>query len=513
MKAFFSKFYTEIIGFCILIVALPYYLNVNFMQNDDWAYYQNIQNFLSGNFYLIPKTAPTFYSIGFLATIWSVIFGIKSLPILTLLISVFNFYIFTKILEIKFQFTKYSNIAISLLLLTNFLHSYSSIGFMTENYLIFFLLLSILFFEKFIKTDEIKNLHLSNLFSILTFFVKQSGLIFICATAVYFLIKKDFKKLKIQIAYISSISLFYFLIFPKTSEMVKKNFVLDNLSRPDYMYSLIYGILIYLAFFTLPLIWSFITKYTIENRYNYKKIILVLIFVVMTYLYSNNSFKPENLALQEFPYFENVIERTGFLPRTLTGTKYQFKYNFVYFQYSDLISKISVATIFIILIFNFKKIVNVYSISIFGFMFLMIFAYTFYDRYILYALPMAILLLAGFYTERFYSKFLLGIFLIYQIYFSYFLVRDFIETHNFVWSKSKEISRIVDPIKLYSSVAWTNTYGRDKIDPSHIFTYDSFKKNPDLTENYNLIEVFKVEFKGNLFIEPAIYLYERKIRN
>jgi hypothetical protein len=480
------------------------------MQNDDWAYYQNIQNFLSGNFYLIPKTAPTFYSIGVLATIWSVIFGIKSLPILTLIISISNFYIFAKILEIKFQFSKYSNIAISLLLLTNFLHSYSSIGFMTENYLVFFLLLSILFFEKFQKTDAIKNLHLSNLFSVLTFFVKQSGLIFICATAIYFLIKKDFQKLKIQIAYISSISLFYFLVFPKTSEMVKKNFVFDNLSRPDYIYSLIYAILIYLAFFTLPLIWSFITRYTIENRYNYKKIILVLIFVIMTYIYANNSFKPENLAWQEFPYFENVIERTGFLPRTLTGTKYQFKYNFVYYQYSDLISKISVAAIFIILLFNFKKIVNVYSISIFGFMFLMLFAYPFFDRYILYVLPMAILLLAGFYNDKFYAKFLLGIFVVYQFYFSYFLVRDFVETHNFVWSRSEKISIEHNPFDMKSSGAWTNTYGRNRVNPKYIFTYDSLKKNPGMTENYNLIEVYNVDFKGNLFIEPTVYLYERK---
>ena len=510
MKAFISKFYIEVTVFCILLITLPYYLNVNFMQNDDWAYYQNIQNFLSGNFYLIPKTAPTFYSIGFLATIWSLIFGIKFLPILTLLISLSNFYIFAKILEIKFQFSKYSNIAISLLLLTNFLHSYSSIGFMTENYLVFFLLLSILFFEKFQKTDAIKDLHLSNLFSVLTFFVKQSGLIFICATAVYFLIKKDFQRLKIQIAYIFSISIFYYLIFPKTSEMVKKNFVLDNLSRPDYMYSLIYGILIYLAFFVLPLIWSFISEFATENRTNYKKLILVTVLVFTIYFYFINSFKPENLAKPEFPYFENVFERTGFLPRTLDGTKYQFKYNFVYYQYSDLISKISVASIFIILLFNFKKIVNVYSISIFGFMILMLFAYPFFDRYILYILPMAILLLAGFYNDKFYSKFLLGIFLIYQLYFSYFMVRDFIETHNFVWSRSERISIEHNPFDMKSSGAWTNTYGRNKINPKYIFSYDSLKKNSDMTENYNLIEVYKVEFNGNLFIEPAIYLYERK---
>ena len=103
MKAIFLRYYSEIISVLLLLITIPFYVNVNFMQNDDWAYYQNIQNFLSGNFYLIPKTAPTFYTIGILATLWSSIFGVTFLPFLTLLISVGNFYIFTKILEMKFN--------------------------------------------------------------------------------------------------------------------------------------------------------------------------------------------------------------------------------------------------------------------------------------------------------------------------------------------------------------------------------------------------------------------------
>lgn len=510
MKALFSRYYSEITSVLLLLIAIPFYSNVTFMQNDDWAYYQNIQNFLSGNFYLIPKTAPTFYTIGILATIWSSIFGITSLPLLTIIISVGNFYIFTKILEMKFKLSKFSNIFISLILLTNFLHSYSSIGFMTESYLVFFLLLSILYFEKLQKSQNLRNLHLSNLFSVLTFFVKQSGLIFIFATAVYFFIKKDFQKLKIQIIYLASIILFYFLIFPKTSEMVKKNFVLDNLSRPDYMFSLIYGILIYLAFFTLPLIWNFISDFTIENKNNSKKLILISVLVISAYFYFNNSFKPENLAWREFPYFENVFERTGFLPRTIAGTKYQFKFNFDYYSYSDLISKVSVALVLVLVVLNFKKVINVYAISIFGFMFLMLFAYPFFDRYIIYVLPFAILFLTDFYNDKLFGKILLGVFILYQTYFSYFLVRDFIQTHNFVWNKTQELSRLVGATEIYSVGAWTNTYGRNKIDPKYIFSYDSLKKNPYLNENYYLVETYKVEFIGNLFIDPAIYLYKRK---
>jgi hypothetical protein len=479
------------------------------MQNDDWAYYQNIQNFLSGNFFLIPKTAPTFYTIGILATIWSLILGITSLPLLTLAVSVANFYLFSKILETKFKLSWYSNICISLILFTNFIHAYSSIGFMTENYLIFFLLLSILFFEKFQISSKLINLHISNIFSVLTFFVKQSGLIFLCATTFYFLIKRDFKNLKIQFSYLLGTALFYFFVFPKTSEMVKKNFVLDNLTRPDYIYSLVYGILLYLALFTLPLIISFIISSALEFQSQCKKILLILFLVATTYFSANHFFKPENLAWQEFPYFENVFERTGFLPRTLTGTKYQFKYNFIYYKYSDLISKIAVAFVFVLLISKYKRLVNVYSISIFGFIFLMLFAYPFFDRYLLYALPLSLLFLTEFYKDRIYGKLLIGIFLVYQAYFSYFLVNDFINVHNFVWSKSTELAKNGSAYDMQSSGAWTNTFGRNRVDPTYIFSYDSLRVNPELGLKYQLIEVYKPDFFGNLFINPKVFLYKK----
>jgi hypothetical protein len=120
------------------------------------------------------------------------------------------------------------------------------------------------------------------------------------------------------------------------------------------------------------------------------------------------------------------------------------------------------------------------------------------------------LFLTDFYNDKLFGKILLGVFILYQTYFSYFLVRDFIQTHNFVWKKSQELSRLVGATEIYSVGAWTNTYGRNKIDPGYIFSYDSLKKNPDLKETYGLVETYKVEFIGNLFIDPAVYLYKRK---
>lgn len=507
-----TKYYKETVSIFIFLAALPLYLNVNFMQNDDWAYYQNIQNFLNWNFNLIPKTAPTFYSMGALATLWSVIFGIKLIPILTLVITIANFYLFILILESKFKFSKFTNICISSLLLTNFFHSYSSIGFMTENYLIFFLLLAILYFEKFETKRKIIYLHFSNIFGILTFLVKQPGIIFMTATALYFLLKKEYSKFKIQAIYLISLVLFYLFLFPKTSEMTKKNFLIDNFLEPNYIYSLVYGILIYLAFFTLPLIFSSLSSVISFRNFNLKKISIFIALFIVSYILTNKFFRPQFLAWAEFPYFQNIFERTGFLPRTLSGTKYQFKFNFLFFQYIDVLAKFAVSLSISLFALRYKKLLSVYSISIFGFIFLMLFVSPFFDRYILYAVPLSIILLCDYISDNLSTRLLIFAFVLFQAYFSYFMTSDFIKTHNYVWNKSKEIANgdANKAFDMLSSGAWTNTFGRNRVNPAYIFTYDSPQKNPELLQNYNLISSKRIEFFGNLFINSEIYLYKIK---
>jgi len=510
MKNSLKMFYLELTSVLIILMLIPVFSLVNFQQNDEWVYYKNILNILSGSFTLHEKTAPTFLTIGLMASFWSILFGIKAIPFLTLLISVANFYIFAKIIDLKFKFSKIMTIFVSGILFTNFLHSYSMIGFMTENYLIFFLLLSIYYFEKYEITSDKKFIHLSNLFSILTFFVKQTGIIFLTATACYYLIKKEYKKLKIQLIYLFSVVTVYLILFPKTSEMDKKGFNFDNLSEPFYIYSLIVGILLYLSFFTLPLIFISIKKFIFLNHKSLKILFLFLVSTILIFFLSYKFFKPEFLAWQEFPYFQNVIERTGFLPRTLNGTKYQFKYNFVYWKYSDLISKIALSVSLVFILFNFRKIMNVYLISIFGFLTLMVFVSPFFDRYILYALPLVVILFCYFIKDSIFSKITVVLFVLYQSYFSYFWSLDYIYSHNYVWNKSIEISKYHDPYDMLSSGAWTNTYGRNRVNPKYIFTYDSPTKNPDLLQSYNVIDVRKIDFYGNLFINPEIYLYQIK---
>lgn len=506
-----SKYYITFAAIFIGIFGYPLVLKVNFWQNDDPFYYRNVLNFLNGNFILLQETAPTFYSQGILALLWSSIFGISSLPLLTFIISILNFYIFSKIIELKFSFSKITNILIGLVLFTNFLHSYSSIGFMTDNYLLFFILLAIYYFEKFEKMGKNIYIHLSNIFSLLAFFVKQNSLVFLFATSIYFLIKKQYKDFFNQIIYLISISLFYFFIFPQTSEMKDKNFSLSKIIHFDDVFSLTYGILIICAFYTIPLILTSVFEY-IKTNFDYKKIILLTILSASFFIFLNSNFRIGKMSFQEFPYFENVFERTGFYPRTIHGTKYQFRFNFDYFRYSDLVSKILVSCFISLLILKFTKIINIYSISLFGLFFLMLFVSSFFDRYILLFIPFSIILILYFYRDSFFSKLLLGFFVLYQFVFSYMFSIDFINTNNFIWSKSQDLVKNgVSAQDIYATSAWGDVYGKSS-SIGYLFSYDSAEVNSEIKEKFDLVEIKDFTDRASLFINPKIYLYKSKVK-
>ncbi|NBO36225.1 hypothetical protein EBU91_01600, partial [bacterium] len=221
------------------------------------------------------------------------------------------------------------------------------------------------------------------------------------------------------------------------------------------------------------------------------------------------NFKPALISWEEFPYFENTFERTGFLPRTLSGTKYQFKYNYDLYNYIDLFSKIAVCIVVSIIVLNIRKL-NLFLSATFvlgiGILFLVT---EFYDRYILLLLPIFILFIVSYLKDSFLLKFSLVCFIFFLGYFSFFLTKDFILTHNYVWSRSEDlVSKGVMPENIYSSGAWRRFYKNQNSE--FLFSYDSFSKNPSLKNDYDLVETKNIDFTGNLFIEPKIYLYQRK---
>ena len=500
--------YAKYISILLFLALIPLYSFVNFYQNDDWNRNSTIIRFLNFDFRLLDVTATTFYTQGLMGVFWAAIFGVKKLPFLTLLVSVANFYLFWSILKELKVFKDLTNFLLSIIFFFNVFHIYSSIGFMTENYLLFFTLLSLLFFYKFQNNLNFKNLHFSNIFSILAFYAKQNALVVPVGIAIYFLINKKYQEFKIQLLYIFGTLASYYLFFPRTSEMKDKDFNFNNLLNLNYDFSLIYGILIYLSFFSLPLIFNLIWQ-EIQTK-NIKKIHLITLISTFFFFGGNYLFKPGFISWEEFPYFENTFERTGFLPRTVDGTKYQFKYNFDLYTYIDLFSKIALSLFISFFILNFKKFNEAVSFVTFVNFGLMLFVSIFFDRYILIFVPLVYLLISKFLQETKLLQVSLSIFAIFTIYFSYLLSSDFIYTHNYIWAKSEELvsSSKAFTNEINSTGAWNRNFKSSS--SKYIFSYDSPKTNKDLIVSHNLIETKEIDFKGNLFINPKIYLYEAK---
>src|SRR3972149_7446302 len=90
-----------LLGISILLFVLTFPLakNIDFMQNDDWVYYKTTADFMQGVVKLDPYIGPTFYLQGFIGALWGKLFTLQTLPVLTMLLTVFNFFIFAVILN------------------------------------------------------------------------------------------------------------------------------------------------------------------------------------------------------------------------------------------------------------------------------------------------------------------------------------------------------------------------------------------------------------------------------
>ncbi len=506
----------EILSLLLFVFFIPLISKVNFMQNDDWNRTTSVVRFLLGDFSLLQVTATTFYTQGILGLLFSLFFGWKNLPFLTLLFSVLNFFIFAKIIFKHFNLSKFNSIFLSLLLFFTPLHIYSSIGFMTENYTLFFMLLAIFFFLEYEKSLKKTHFILFNLSGLLSFFTKQNGFIFNVAAIFYFLFNKRYKEALIQLGFVTFLISYYFFLFPRTREMRSKGFIAENFIDLKYTYSLFYGILLVTVSFILPLVIFFIIKTILNNRKSYIKIVFILISSVFCFIILNKYFMPGKISWEEYPYFENTFERTGFFPRSIMGTKYHFRWNYDIFKYWDIGSKIALSLLLPCIILWRKKIINIYTISVAGYLLLMIFTKIFYDRYILPLIPLCILMFLYLNSiestknkiDKYFSVILVP-FVVFTVILSSQMAIDFVNTNNYVWGKSEELVQSgIYPSEIKSTMAWYKLYGVDT-NPKYMFSFSSPNTEPKYLTNYSLKEEKDLGFKGNIFVNPRLYLYKR----
>lgn len=192
----------------IFIVVVFYLLSLvvvwpvgNYAVGDDFFYLTQIKAFNEGYFTKSALIGPAFILQGFMGLIWSHVFGLNyfTLRILTILVSLLSLFFLDLILK-NIGFNKEYRL-ITLLLVTFNIYFYAnSLNFMTENYFILFLFISLHFFIKFMDSAGSCDLIASGSFAGLSIMVRQFGVILLPVYLVIYFIKTGSKsKLNLNI--------------------------------------------------------------------------------------------------------------------------------------------------------------------------------------------------------------------------------------------------------------------------------------------------------------------------
>ena len=241
-----NKNYVVLLSASILLflVLLPLSNLITFIQNDEWVHYLIVKSFLAGDFSLNPVIGATFYTQGFMGMLFSKLFGIDKLPLLTLLISVSSYYIFTLSLYRFLKLSLLKTLLLSFLFLLNPFFVYGIWGFMTDNYFIFFFLLSLYFYLLFNEKWFFNYLILANVFSLLCFLVRQFSIGFMFGYGLYFLFKRKFKFATVQFALVFLTLVLYYRFFPQTLLMQKRVVDIGKLFDLEHIHKMVFSLLI-----------------------------------------------------------------------------------------------------------------------------------------------------------------------------------------------------------------------------------------------------------------------------
>jgi len=423
MKTFFKSYKVRLatVTIALILILVPLILKVDFVQNDDWNRNLTVQEFLKGNFRLLEVTATTFYSQGILGTIFLYIFSLQptNLPVLTLIISGLNFFITALIYYEHYEKNFAKSVFLGLILFFFPLHFYSIIGFMTENFLLFFALLSIYaFYNIQVKNPYIKYILLTNMFWVLAFFSKQTALIlpiaFISQSVFHILLtllqnknsrnlqdnKKNLKTAIITTVFLIMTILVYILIFPKTEIMLgEKSINLELLLDKKHVFSHFYATMAYIGLFTLPVLISFIANS--YKKIHFKKFITASLVGAGFFMYLKQKFLTSAFFFKVFPYYPNTFTPQGFFTEGLKGEKILGMYQNIFPYIGPIaIAMLTVAGVLGSLLFYMqlkKKNIQILN-TVFTFEFFalimsgMLFAITpfVFDRYILLFLPIGL---------------------------------------------------------------------------------------------------------------------------
>ncbi len=203
----------------LLLLLLAW--QIDFFQKDDWVFHKNIKMFTERDFSLDDWVAPTFYVQGMLALVFVKLFTLEKLPVLTLIISIGNFFLATQILERFFKLSLPTSLLGGILFLFNPIVLYLTWGFMSGLYFLFFCLLCVhLFLEAKEQSFSSKKHFLYLVVVCVTgFFVRQVALVLPLSLGIYFFLKKEIRPAFLFTGLFLVLYSYLQYLFPKTYAM------------------------------------------------------------------------------------------------------------------------------------------------------------------------------------------------------------------------------------------------------------------------------------------------------
>lgn len=521
-----KKYPIEIFAVLAFLILLPLSWQINYLQNDEVTHFQSVQHFLQGNLTLHPYIITTFYSQGSLEALWLLFFGASHMAVLTLIVSIITVYFFTKIIKDFFSASNLISILLGTLFLVNPIFLYSALGNMTENYFMFYFVVSLYLFYRYRSDNKTKSFILSLVFATLGFLARQVGILISLGYGLYFLTQKRYKEAVVSIGVFIVTTTWYYTIFPRTPQMDRSSGASFINVNPEGVYSIVVVALSYLGVFFLPLVISLALS---VKSFSKKQIILFSVFLLVSVLTLTQLFKPDSVLHTsvladsrvlvqnnsvEFPYLWNTFGRTGFFPDNIAGTRYHYAGYFTLFKIYHYVGIASA-------IFLIAYVLSILSTTQRAKLFTPVFALLavnigitlilskVYDRYLLPAFPVFILSVLSLRGVDFskLEKIFMSSFVAFFIFMGYQYSMDFVLVNKFAWEKATSlVEQGVEPHKIKIGNAWGVMYPNVEREYSYHVAYQTKR-------GFEVLEKQKIEFPFSIYVDPYVYLVKQLPEN
>jgi len=508
-----------LVSLAIFLLIYPLSHSIVFMQNDDWIYYKMVSRFMGGSFSINSYVSATFYAQGFLGALFSLIFTVKNLPVLTLIVSVATFTVFTLIMHKHLQKSLLVSILSGLVFFLNPLFVYSIFGFMTENYYMLFFMLTLYFILNFLKTSRRKDFIVLNIFNFISYLIRQFSFVTIGSFLVYLLIKKKYKYAVWQALIILVNLVVNFKLLPKRTAGFDNKLLFGNFVIPYYPNSVFFSSFTYIALFCLPFVVFFVlsTLSTLLKRPVVLKKLSITMFAVglVVALLCFKGYYPGLVGKTNLYYFHNTLDQAGFFDQDFEGARYVFTNYEVFYKFADSIAKILTVSLIAVFIWRLKKNIDFFSIFFVAHLALLIISPQLYDRYLLPLFPVFILFVLARIPANLHKALSVTVLisLVLVGYLDYNFSMDFVLVQNYVWSKGTEIheKNKVSSAKIQSTNAWDHLYQNPTKDWLYVFNYDKPDVYTTKHPEYVLFETKKIEYPLSFYVDPYVYVYKRSV--